>query len=264
MKQVRYFSFSKELSHSVISKICLAYLLQFNTSEPLDMNLGISSPLADYAAKYWIIHAHSGCQSKFQSSSVSALILKLLTDENAFLKWVQIYDIDDPYMGLKKWGDEIAKPLYYASLAGLTEASHVLSERMTDINAKGGHYGNALQAASFEGHEAIAKQLIERGADVNAHGGYFGNALKAASYGGHEALTKLLIDKGADVNASGGPYGTALQLASYQGHMAIAKLLINKGADVNAQGGLVGKALQAALFKDHMAIAKLLLDNGAM
>jgi ankyrin repeat protein len=63
----------------------------------------------------------------------------------------------------------------------------------------------------MEGHEAIAKLLIEKGADVNAQGGFYGNALQAASYEGHEAIAKLLIEKGADVNAQGGYYGNALQ-----------------------------------------------------
>jgi hypothetical protein len=95
------------------------------------------------------------------------------------------------------------------------------------------------------------KLLIENGADVNAHGGQYGNALQAASMetihiqhvkGGGcrwpRAIAKLLLEKGADVNAHGGMYGNALQAASYRGHEAIAKLLIEKGADVNAQGGV--------------------------
>ena len=82
MKQIRDFSLSEQLSHSVIAQICLAYLLQFNTCEPLDINLDVSSPLAKYAAEHWIIHAYSGCKNKSLSSSVSALIMKLLTDDN--------------------------------------------------------------------------------------------------------------------------------------------------------------------------------------
>ena len=82
VKQVRYFSFSEEQSHCIISQICLAYLLQFNTSEPLDVNLDVSSPLAKYAAKQWIIHVYSGWKSKSQSSLIFALVTKLLTDEN--------------------------------------------------------------------------------------------------------------------------------------------------------------------------------------
>ncbi|PWO15022.1 hypothetical protein PtrARCrB10_12117, partial [Pyrenophora tritici-repentis] len=52
-------------------------------------------------------------------------------------------------------------------------------------------------------HEAIVKLLLNKGADVNAQGGEYGNALQAASAGGHEAIVKLLLDKGAGVNAQG-------------------------------------------------------------
>jgi hypothetical protein len=52
-KQIAQFSLSKELSHSVISQICLAYLLQFSQPQ-LDKNIEKSSPLAIYAAKEWI------------------------------------------------------------------------------------------------------------------------------------------------------------------------------------------------------------------
>ena len=68
-----------------------------------------------------------------------------------------------------------------------------------DVNAQGGWYGNALQAASYKGHEAIAKLLISKEADVHAQGGHFGNALKAALCAGHKAIAKLLIENRADV-----------------------------------------------------------------
>ena len=63
---------------------------------------------------------------------------------------------------------------------------------------------------------------------VNAQGGYYGNALQAASYGGHEAIAKLLIEKGADVNAQRGEYAYVLHATSYEGHEVIAKHLIQK------------------------------------
>ena len=273
VKQVRDFSFSEESSHAVISLICLAYLLQFRTFEPFAMKLDVSFPLAIYAARYWIIHAHSGSKTKSQSSLIFASMMKLLTDENAaFLNWVRLCDIDDyNHMNPQRQKDEIAKPLYYAPMAGLTEASSALVEMGADVNAQGGQHGNALNAALNAGHETIAKLLIEKGADVNTQIEYYGhhwgeypvNALYIASDGGYEANTKLLIEKGADVNAQVGDYGNALQAASFQGHEAIARLLIGKGADVNAQGGRCGNALHAALIAGHEAIAKLLIEKGA-
>ena len=56
----------------------------------------------------------------------------------------------------------------------------MLLENGAEVNAEGGEYGNALQAASLGGNEAFLKLLLENGAEVNAKGGYFGNTIQAA------------------------------------------------------------------------------------
>ena len=89
--------------------------------------------------------------------------------------------------------------------------------------------------------------LLKKGADVNAEGGEYGTALQAASCRGYETVVQLLLKKGADVNAEGGEYGTALQAASKNGHETVVQLLLKNGADVNAEGGEYGSALEAAL-----------------
>ena len=197
--------------------------------------MDVSFPLAEYSAQHWITHAHCGTKAESQSSSVFALTMKLLTGENtAFVNWVRLCDIDQFYLlNLQKERVDIATPLYYASVAGLTEATHALLEMQACINAQGGRYRNALQAAASEGHFAIAKLLIEKGADVNAQGGVYGNALQAASYQGHEKIVKVLIENGANVNAHGGHYGNSLCAATYQGHEAIVKQLMEKDTHIN-------------------------------
>ena len=91
--------------------------------------------------------------------------------------------------------DDIPAPVYYASLLGLDQALHDLvnneqlestkiralsptsrSSVSKNINAQGGRYGNALQAASGRGHEKAVQTLLDKGADVNAQGGEYGNA----------------------------------------------------------------------------------------
>ncbi|SLM41431.1 P-loop containing nucleoside triphosphate hydrolase, partial [Lasallia pustulata] len=106
-----------------------------------------------------------------------------------------------------------------------------------DINAQGGRYGNALQAASERGHDQVVRMLLDKGADVNAQGGEYGNALYAASERGHDQVVRMLLDKGADVNAQGGRYGNALYAASSRGRDQVVRMLLDKGADVDAQGG---------------------------
>ena len=56
----------------------------------------------------------------------------------------------------------------------------LLIENKANMNAEGGCYGNALEAASFRGWKAIVKFLVENGADVNVQEGYCGNTLEAA------------------------------------------------------------------------------------
>ncbi|KAG6904272.1 hypothetical protein DXG01_011272, partial [Tephrocybe rancida] len=174
------FSMSEKTTHSKISEISVAYILQFDSFEPLTEARLSSSPLAQYAAEHWIDHAKSGGMD----CALLKLILQLFVSETAaFTNWIRINNIDKPWdpMDLSMNKAEICSPLYYASLAGLQEVSKHLLENKADVNAQGGKYRNALQAASSEGHEAIVKLLLEKGADVNAQGGQYGNALQAAS-----------------------------------------------------------------------------------
>ena len=46
--------------------------------------------------------------------------------------------------------------------------------------------------------------LVDAGADVNAQGGDYGNALQAASSNGDKKVVQILPNAGADVSAEGG------------------------------------------------------------
>ncbi|KAJ7278147.1 ankyrin repeat domain-containing protein [Mycena rebaudengoi] len=160
-------------------------------------------------------------------------------------------------------GGRYGNALQAASLKGDEAVVQLLFNGGADVNAVGGLYGNALQAASLNGNEAVVQLFLNRGVDVKVQGGHYGNALQAASLHGHEAVAQLLLARGADVNALGGYYGNALQAASFGGHAEVVELLLNRGADVNAVGGNYGNALQAASFDGHAAVVELLLDQGA-
>lgn len=78
-----------------------------------------------------------------------------------------------------------------------------------------------------------------RGADVNAQGGFYGNALQAASAGGHLDVVQTLLEAGADVNAQGGEYSTTLCAATEKGYQKIVQMLLSNGAQVGSRESTV-------------------------
>ena len=159
--------------------------------------------------------------------------------------------------------EALDKGLVELALKGKVKDMKFLLDNGADVNAQGGEYGNALQAAVSNGHIEAVRLLLDKGADVNAQGGCYGNALQAAAERVNIEAMKLLLDKGADVNAQGGEYGNPLQAAASRGHTEAVRLLLDKGADVNAQGGKYGNALQAAAWRGNIGAVRLLLDKGA-
>ncbi|KAJ7274616.1 ankyrin repeat-containing domain protein [Mycena rebaudengoi] len=144
-----------------------------------------------------------------------------------------------------------------------TEIVQMLLQKGAHVNAKGGEYGSALQAASKAGHMEIACVLLENGADVHALGGKYGTALSAAAANNHMDMICLLLDNGADINSSDAMDGSALQAACSRGHTELVEFLLRKGADIDAAGGELGSTLQAAAANGHADVVQILLDNGA-
>jgi hypothetical protein len=250
-----------------IAETCLAYLLQFDHPNSLNLQTFEEFPLATYAAKYWTQHAqYAGADM----NAIHLLSMELfLQKKDAYLNWIRLFDPDRPWrepdisISVENNWESVPSPLYYASFTGLVESARVLLKYGADVNAQGGYFGSALQAASAGGHDRVVQRLLENGADVNAEGGCFGSALQAASAGGHDRVVQRLLENGAHVNTQGRPYGTALQAASDWGHDRVVQRLLENGADVNAQGGPDGTALQAASAQGHDRVVQRLLENGA-
>jgi hypothetical protein len=258
----KQYSMQEVKCHSALARGSLKYLTQL--AHPLSKEVLEESALAMYSAEFWSSHLQKAGDKIEEVSQLAMSIMDIR--EPAYLTWIQLHDPGQPWLDpdLGKSLDTVAMPLYYAALLGLSTVTRLLLERGADVNAQGGEYSNALQAASFDGNEKIVKLLLDKGADINAQGEEYGNALQAASSRGHETVVQLLLDKGADVNAQGGYYGNALDAASSEGHEAVVQLLLDKGADINAQGGVYGNALQAASIRGHEVVVQLLRDKGVV
>ncbi|KAL4982508.1 hypothetical protein BDW68DRAFT_195264 [Aspergillus falconensis] len=195
-------SFTENTARGSLARICLAYLSHVDAQDS-DWQVRRKFPLAEYSGKYWMTHA----QPAETDEAVQHSIMDFFMEKRpGYAVWRQLFNPE------RNWArDKMAIPLYDASHAGLRNTTALLLDKGVDL-------------------------LLDKGADVNAEGGDYGSALQAASAGGYRDIVQLLLDKGADVNAEEGDYGSALQAASVRGHQDIVQLLLDKGANVNAEG----------------------------
>jgi ankyrin repeat protein len=255
----KQYSMQEVECHKAMAKGCLAYLVQLQQLTCTGLPTS-DHALALYSARFWSSHLQ---KSGEDTEEVSQLATDLLSTKNpAYLTWLRFGDPDDDWKADGDRGlEDVATPLYYGALLGLSTTTKLLLERGAEVNALSGRYGNALQVASVRGHEVVVQTLIDAGADINASDG---RALQLAFATDHEEVIKVLIGAGADVNTPHGEYGNALQAASVKGYNTVVKQLIDRGAEINAQGGTYGNALQAASAKGHENIVRMLLDTGAL
>jgi Ankyrin repeats (3 copies) len=253
------FSIQEIPTNASIAEICVAYLLQFDKPDSFIVQTVEEFPLARYAARFWTQHARIAGEN--QDAMHSLIMELLLSKKHGHINCIRLFDPEIPWREEPRTTRYLTKtfsPLYYTSLTGLIVSIRLLLEKGADVNAQGGKYGNALQAASHEGHDQIVQWLLEKEADVNAQGGLFGNALQTASDKGYDQIVQRLLEAGADVNAQGGLCGNALQAASYGGYDQVVQRLLEARADVNAQGGEYGNALQAASSEGHDQVVQRL------
>lgn len=113
-----------------------------------------------------------------------------------------------------------------------------LLDRGAHVNIGGGKYAFPLQSACAKEHNSkLTRLLIDTcpDIDVNATGGLFGSALQAAAHSRQEDSVRLLLDKSADINARGGRYGSALNAAVFRGFWEIVEVLLERGAIPDSQ-----------------------------
>lgn len=123
---------------------------------------------------------------------------------------------------------------------------YILSLPSINVNAIGGTYHSALQAAAYLNDNVAVMELIKRGTDVNVEGGRYGNAFEAAFVRGDEKAVAAMIANLRNVNVSCKIHGSLLQGAACTGMKGVVEQLIDRNASVTFNGGIYGTALQAA------------------
>ncbi|KAK5710089.1 hypothetical protein LTR17_019202 [Elasticomyces elasticus] len=252
-------------ARSTIAKVCLVYLLSLDHSL-LAKQIRIDFPLSVYAARYWMENA---LLDEGKDIIMQALISKLFSSRaKAYCTWLYIYNPDYPWK--EESGTEsgdLPEPLYYVSLRGMCHSMHSILEKGDNINAQGGRFGSALNAASARGKTEAVNLLLDTGkVELNTKDDLDGRTpLSWAARGGYEAVVKLLLDTGhSDVNSKDTEYGsTALSWAAASGHEEVVKLLLDtKNVEVDSKDNTGRTPFSWAAHWGQEATTKLLLDTG--
>ncbi|KAH8728085.1 hypothetical protein GQ44DRAFT_584334, partial [Phaeosphaeriaceae sp. PMI808] len=158
--------FQEKTARASLAKLCLSYLLQLDTSFSI-AQIRTDFPFAKYCATHWMSHAAA---TEGNDGELEKLINKFFRSKHHEI-CLKLHrpDVDENTAPIKE--DDLRVPLYYAALGGLEKAVECLLNQGDDVNAQGGYFGNALQAASVQGHTAVVKLLLGKGAKVNIQAG---------------------------------------------------------------------------------------------
>ncbi|KAH9167683.1 hypothetical protein EDB89DRAFT_1813408, partial [Lactarius sanguifluus] len=260
-------------AHTVIVQACLAILLRPNCSDMA----GHGSPLSDYAAQHWVVHA--------QFENVSLCIedgMEHLFDPTRpyFAAWLKSFNIDNKWHAFYFGSDDFKLPpesissieayapfcLYYAALCGFRDLTkHLIAAYPQHHGAvlPIGHRGcTLLHATSRVGLTDVAIWLINIGANVNSQQDDHTTPLHLAAGNGHLGVVRTLLAHKADVNvAKTGDNHTPLHDASKFGHFDSVQLLMQHGAD--ARTDLQRLLSLASSSGNNDDVVQVLIKNGA-
>ncbi|MCJ1391416.1 hypothetical protein MMC18_004280 [Xylographa bjoerkii] len=214
-------------AEAVISRICISFLClrdfqikppwgpsNFQWSE-IEKHVGQwvdSYTLLRYTAEYWPQHVQNG-QDMLDTSLLKKEIQLCRTTSSLFWTWYPVY-----CASVRENVTTNETDLIIPSWIGLDRIVNILVHETTDVNADGGAYGNALQAASHNGHDKVVQILLDKGADVNAQ------------VHGYDKVVQILVDRGAesrkDIKGR-----TPLHLVSATGRMRMVEKLLSSEFD---------------------------------
>ena len=257
-----------ESAHSILAQACVGVLLQLGGHDEQD-GVGENTPLAAYAAEYWVRHA----QFEDVTSRIKGMEYLFDLDKPYFVAWRKLFDIDirpppgSVFFHFRHNLESDANiPLYYAALCGFTNlVEQLIAKHPQHVNAIGGYYMTPAVAALAGRHFQLARVLHRNKSSVEPRG-HFGNVpLHSAAYYGDLEMVQVLLEYGADVNTKNSVGCTPLDFASLGGRHnepRVARLLIEHGADPNTRDMVGLTPLHRASRSGRIEVLRLLIEHG--
>ena len=256
-------------AHTILAQTCLSTLLRLDNPVE-DSSNEKRSPLAGYAAEYWVRHA----QFEDVASRISGTEYLFDLDKPFFAAWCQLHDIDtrpsygsifELFVPKSKSG---ATPLYYAALCGFSNlVEQLISKHPQYVDAIGGWYMTRAVAALAGRHFKLAQVLHHyRGSSLQPRGDRGYSPLHSAVHVKDLEMIQMLLDYGVDINAQTDIGSTPLSVALWglgRYDVGVVRLLLDRGADPNIQPQGGGTPLHKASRHGDIKTARLLLEHGA-
>ena len=262
-----------EPAHTILAQACLSILLQ-SVDHVEENDVGKKSPLAQYAAQYWVIHAQFKEVSSFLRMAMGYLFDP---DKPYFATWLQLHNIDSiPRSGTSLYMfvaySASHTSLYHAALCGFQDlVEELVIKYPQEVNACSGWYVTPLVAALTRGHSQTAKYLFDNGAHLNITGFGQRTPLHSAAWYGDFEMVQVLLDYKADINARSERNWTPLHEASrgctesqnIPRFADVARLLLERGMGVNVLDEYSVTPLHVAAGCGRVGVVRVLLEHGA-
>ena len=267
IREVSHYYIGLEPAHTIMAQACLSVLLRSDDRVEHDGTKN-NSPLASYAAEYWVTHA----QFKDVSSTLRRPMECLFdVDRPYFASWLKLHDIDtplpeeSPFYAISFISREPPTgPIYYAALCGFRDlAEHLIVKHPQGMNAGGGYYVTPCVAALAGRHFELAHLLSCNGSSVNTRGNFENSPLHAACHRGDLEMIRILLEYGADINAQNEFGATPLLWVAESGSSEGVCVLLEQGANPNISRHNGATPLHYAVQSGSAAKVRLLLDHDA-
>jgi hypothetical protein len=226
-------------AHAALADRCLLYMSHQNIGARTVESPRIrSSPLLEYAVKYWVHHVERAQRADDVSMTKRLQDIRVQAESLLQNNETMRAQVSSPTRNLgtltfRPLESDIHTDPRHDQIQGSTSHNSISTHRLDAESRLVRCFTTPLQQACFKGNTKLVNRLIKRGANVNAQSGKFCSALHVAAYYGHVDTVTALLEAGANVDLEGGCFGTALQAAIAGDHDEVIDILLDHGADVN-------------------------------